>query len=1032
MAEYAKQAREAGITAAEVGAALKERAAQEQRLAKKQEAAQAAAMATDESHEAQSLRAAHAAKAQGLERLKAGELADAAEAFADAAELGAKAAEGAREGGSGGSDEAAADARAVRVSSLLNEALCRLRLEQWPECEASCARVLALEPGSSKALYRKGTALLRQSRAAEAVADLKAALALAPKDKDIAKALQQAEARLQEHAQAEARAREAEGAEGAEGGEVLAADAAASGRALSKFVAATAFDGARAGYVFKSGDHGLGYYADLPGAGGAAAPAPAPGAKAGGSAGDGSRRRPRLPDVSLRTYAYLDVTIGGVAAGRLTLQLFDDLVPVTVANFRAFILGTPTPSALLEAAAAAAKEGGDALRPLKGKALPGTLSYRGCPFHRVAKGFCVQGGDVLAGDGSGGVSSVGDGGAFADESFAVPHARPGVLSMANMGEPNTNGCQFFLTLAASPECDGKHVAFGRLVTGLALLRRIENLSVDSEDRPFDAVVISGCGTLQASDVEAVGGPERADEEGVGGAIEMGGESLVMAAEHGDLALMRQLIERGVPVDAFGSAKLGDHFEGSAARQLAKLAGDASNAATAATVTADGAATASGTAAANANATDNDDDDDDDDGPRQVDCSALAVASHSGQLDMLRGLLQCRADPGLADSSGRTPLHWAVLAGHTECVGALLGAGGQPAHADGANRSSVHLAASRGRAAVLKLLLANDPASHDARASGLSPLHLAAAGDHVECVDALLEGGAAATVDDAAVGELTPVHLAAAQGSLSALNALLSAGAGATIAGQRSKKQPLHMACQHGRGNVVAALLAAGADANAPDAHGSTPLHWACKAGSRDAVAMLLRAKALPDAPSSTRSTPLHLACEAGSAPCASLLLKAHADPCAADSHGVTPLHAASAVGSVPCVELLFGESGVGRGGGADGAAKRVAEVANAAIHFEGSHEFSGLREKHTKGPLYLASERGHAAVVARLLEAGADVNALATIDTEHAATRTSAVWAAQRAGHSGVVSALKAAGGTEVAETADVTSAQAPGEGQVV
>ena len=103
--------------------------------------------------------------------------------------------------------------------------------------------------------------------------------------------------------------------------------------------------------------------------------------------------------------------------------------------------------------------------------------YRGSPLHRVVKGFCVQGGDVVAGDGSGGVSAIGDGGApFADESFVVPHARPGLLSMANMGSPHTNGCQFFFTLAAAPECDGKHVAFGRLLSGLALLRRIEHLT----------------------------------------------------------------------------------------------------------------------------------------------------------------------------------------------------------------------------------------------------------------------------------------------------------------------------------------------------------------------------------------------------------------------------------------------------------------------------------------------------------------------------------------------------------------------------
>ena len=342
------------------------------------------------------------------------------------------------------------------------------------------------------------------------------------------------------------------------------------------------------------------------------------------------------------------------------------------------------------------------------------------------------------------------------------------------------------------------------------------------------------------------------------------------------------------------------------------------------------------------------------------------------------------------------------------------------------------------------------------------MHLAAAGDHVECIDVLIStfervggsgkdgggGGRAggddgvkggsklsAAIDAAAVGELTPLHLAAAQGALSALNALLAAGADATTAGQRSKKRPLHTACEHGRGAAVGLLLAsaanAKADANVPDTHGSTPLHWACKAGCRDAVSVLLRAGAQPDARTSSLSTPLHLACEAGSAACASLLLRASASATAADSNGVTPMHAASAVGSLACVELLLaaevgekeggGEGGGESGGegGSEGVAAAGVAAANALMCFEGKHELSGLSETYTKGPLYLASEKGHAEVVSRLLRAGADVHALSTIETTQSSTKTSAVWAAKRAGHGAVVAVLEAAGGQEVAETVE-------------
>ena len=89
----------------------------------------------------------------------------------------------------------------------------------------------------------------------------------------------------------------------------------------------------------------------------------------------------------------------------------------------------------------------------------GSLSYKGSVFHRVVAGQCVQGGKLGT---SGNVSVYG--GLFDDESFEHGHDR-GVLSMANAG-PNKNGSQFFVCLKRMPAWDGKHVVFGRVVSGL--------------------------------------------------------------------------------------------------------------------------------------------------------------------------------------------------------------------------------------------------------------------------------------------------------------------------------------------------------------------------------------------------------------------------------------------------------------------------------------------------------------------------------------------------------------------------------------
>jgi peptidylprolyl isomerase len=144
--------------------------------------------------------------------------------------------------------------------------------------------------------------------------------------------------------------------------------------------------------------------------------------------------------------------------GDITIEFYDSMVPNTVANFVKL-----------------AKSG----------------FYDGVKFHRVIKGFMIQGGDPLSKDdtmkarwGTGG-----PGYQFDDEITPENRNDVGTIAMANAG-PDTNGSQFFINVKANNFLDPKHTAFGKVTSGMDVVTSIENTPVDGSDKPVDAVIIN--------------------------------------------------------------------------------------------------------------------------------------------------------------------------------------------------------------------------------------------------------------------------------------------------------------------------------------------------------------------------------------------------------------------------------------------------------------------------------------------------------------------------------------------------------------
>ncbi|MBM4361138.1 MAG: peptidylprolyl isomerase [Deltaproteobacteria bacterium] len=182
---------------------------------------------------------------------------------------------------------------------------------------------------------------------------------------------------------------------------------------------------------------------------------------------------PQFPAINVpgqgQLYARLHTTQGAIV-----VALEEARAPRTVANFVGLAAGTMTwkdePT---------------------GQTMTGTSLYEGVRFHRVIPGFMVQCGDPLTrhADQARRWGTGGPGYRFSDEFVKeLRHDGPGVLSMANAG-PGTNGSQFFITEGPTPHLDGRHSVFGRVVSGMEVVKKLAGVPRGAADRPTQDQVL---------------------------------------------------------------------------------------------------------------------------------------------------------------------------------------------------------------------------------------------------------------------------------------------------------------------------------------------------------------------------------------------------------------------------------------------------------------------------------------------------------------------------------------------------------------
>lgn len=197
---------------------------------------------------------------------------------------------------------------------------------------------------------------------------------------------------------------------------------------------------------------------------------------------DSKVRRSEKWDATLHTspsnpVVFLEFAIAGQPVGRAYFELFADRVPRAAENFRQLCTGEYRPSG-------------------------SPVGYKGNPVHRIMPGFLMQGGDLVAGDGSGAGGGIYGGGApFPDDPnglTATHSGGPGLLCSAAV-ERDANGSQWFVTLGegggGAGGLDGQHVVFGKVVGGMDVVRAVGAVRVTGAGLPTVQVSVSECGEM---------------------------------------------------------------------------------------------------------------------------------------------------------------------------------------------------------------------------------------------------------------------------------------------------------------------------------------------------------------------------------------------------------------------------------------------------------------------------------------------------------------------------------------------------------
>ncbi len=354
---------------------------------------------------------------------------------------------------------------------------------------------------------------------------------------------------------------------------------------------------------------------------------------------------------------------------------------------------------------------------------------------------------------------------------------------------------------------------------------------------------------------------------------------------------------------------------------------------------------------------------------------LHKSAENGHLECLKYLIEIKANPNAEDKHSQTPVHKSAENGHLECLKYLIESKADVNAKDDKGQTPLYKSAEKGHLELMKCLIENKGDVNAKDDEGQTPLHKSARAGHLECCKYLFDKKADVNAKD--LFDQTPLHNSALKGQLECLKYLIDNNAEVNRK-DKVGQTPLHKSASAGHLKCCKYLLDNKADVNAKDQNGQTPIHIFATSGHLKRIYYFINNKTEVNVKDKDGQTPLHKSAEKGHHECIRYLIDNNADVNRKDKVGQTPLHKSASAGHLKCCKYLLDNKADVNAKDQNG--QTPIHISATSGHLECIHYFINnktevnVKDKDDQTPLHKSAGKGHLECIRYLINNKADLN----------------------------------------------------------